>query len=116
MSGNSAASAPAISSPKGVGALSRMGETFALDLHTGTGNFTVPIALPPARNGVQPKLDMVCGTGTSNGPFGLCWRASIPEIPQRTSPRVSICRRNKSALNQEPRLPHAPCRITSCAA
>ena len=122
MSGNSAPSAPAVSPPKGVGALSRMGETFAPDLHTGTGNSTVPLALPPARNGFQPKLHMVygtgagTGTGAGSGPFGLGWWASILDVPRRTSPRVSVCRINKVALNQAPRLPHAPCRITSCAA
>ena len=116
MSGNSAASDPEISPTNGVGALGGIGEMFTPHLHTGTGNFTVPLALPPARNGFQPKLDMAYGTGTGNGPFGLGWRASIPEVPRRTSPRVSICRRNKFALIEELRLPHAPCRITSCAA
>ena len=39
----------AISLPQGGGALQGIGETFAPDLHTGTGNFTIPIALPPGR-------------------------------------------------------------------
>src|SRR6266508_4163762 len=45
-----------ISIPQGGGALHGIGETFAPDLHTGTGNFTVPIAMPPGRNGFQPQL------------------------------------------------------------
>ena len=46
-----------ISVPKGGGALKGVGEKFGADLHTGTGNFTVPIALPPGRNGFQPQLN-----------------------------------------------------------
>ena len=46
MSGNSGTS-NIISLPKGGGAQHGLGEKFSPDLHTGTGNFTVPIALPP---------------------------------------------------------------------
>ena len=42
-----------ISTPQGGGALHGIGETFSPNLHTGTGNFTVPIALPPGRNEFQ---------------------------------------------------------------
>jgi hypothetical protein len=40
-----AASSDAVSLPKGGGALQGIGEKFAPDLHTGTGNFTVPLAI-----------------------------------------------------------------------
>ena len=43
-----------ISIPQGGGALHGIGETFAPDLHTGTGNFTVPIALPPGVGSGNP--------------------------------------------------------------
>jgi hypothetical protein len=48
-----------------------LGETFAPDLHTGTGNLTVPIAIPPGRNKFQPDLSLVYSTGHGNSPFGL---------------------------------------------
>lgn len=35
-----------ISVPKGGGAISGIGETFQPDLHTGTGNLTIPLGLP----------------------------------------------------------------------
>jgi hypothetical protein len=35
-----------IATPKGAGTLQGIGEQFSPDLHTGTGNFTVPIARP----------------------------------------------------------------------
>ena len=65
-----------VSLPQGGGALHGIGETFSPDLHTGTGNFTVPIALPPGRNGFQPQLNLVYSTGNGNGPFGLGWSLS----------------------------------------
>ena len=74
-----------ISIPQGGGALHGIGETFSPDLHTGTGNFTVPIALPPGRNGFQPQLNLVYSTGNGNGPFGLGWGLSIPGVSRKTS-------------------------------
>ena len=59
--------AEVINSPKGGGALQGIGEKFSPDLFTGTGNFTVPIALPPSRNGFEPRLSLVYSTGSANG-------------------------------------------------
>jgi hypothetical protein len=73
-----------ISVPKGGGALHGIGEKFSPDLFTGTGNFTVPIALPPGRNGFQPQLSLVYSTGNGNGPFGLGWSLS-PGVSRKTS-------------------------------
>ena len=62
-----------------------MMDTPSPDLHTGTGNFTVPIALPPGRNDFQPQLNLVYSTGNGNGAFGLGWGLSIPGISRQTS-------------------------------
>lgn len=56
-----------ISLPKGGGALHGIGEKFSANLFTGTGNFTVPIALTPGRNGFQPDISLVYSTGNGNG-------------------------------------------------
>lgn len=85
MSNKSGVSNQVISLPKGGGALQGIGEKFSPDLHTGTGNFTIPISLPPGRNGFQPKLSMVYSTGNGNGPFGLGWNLSVPGISRKTS-------------------------------
>jgi len=77
-----------ISLPKGGGALKGIGETFAPDLHTGTGTFTVPVGLPPGRNGFQPKIDLIYSTGNGNGPFGLGWSLSVPGVSRKTSKGV----------------------------
>lgn len=42
----SAAEGSVISLPSGGGAVGGLGETFAPDLFTGTGNYSVPVALP----------------------------------------------------------------------
>src|SRR5262245_58603078 len=78
-------SSQVLSLPKGGGALHGIGEKFSPDLHTGTGNFTVPIALPPGRNGFQPQLSLVYSTGNGNGCFGLGWNLSIPGVSRKTS-------------------------------
>lgn len=74
-----------ISLPKGGGAQQGLGEKFSPDLHTGTGNFTVPIAVPPGRNGFQPQLNLVYSTGNGNGFFGLGWGLSIPGVTRKAS-------------------------------
>ncbi len=83
MGNKSGTSGQIISLPKGGGALHGIGETFSPDLHTGTGNFTVPIALPPGRNGFQPQLSLVYSTGNGNGLFGLGWSLSILGVSRK---------------------------------
>jgi len=78
----------ALSLPKGGGALHGIGETFSPDLQTGTGNFSIPIALPAGRNGFQPQLSLAYSTGNGNGPFGLGWRLSVPGVSRKTSKGV----------------------------
>lgn len=77
-----------LSLPKGGGAVSGLGETFQPDLHTGTGNFTVPITLTAGRNGLTPQLRLGFSTGAGNGPFGLGWNLSVPGIARRTEKGV----------------------------
>jgi len=81
-----------ISLPKGGGALKGLGEKFSPDLHTGTGNFTIPIAVPRGRNGLQPDLTLVYSTGHGNGPFGLGWQLGIPGVARQTSKGVPMYR------------------------
>ena len=77
-----------IAVPKAGGALKGLGETFSPDLHTGTGNFTVPIAIPSGRNGFQPQLNLTYSTGNGNGPFGLGWVLSIPGVARKTAKKI----------------------------
>src|SRR5881394_2744132 len=85
MANASAGSDSLISLPKGGGALHGIGEKFSPDLFTGTGNFTIPITLPPGRNGFQPQLSLGYSTGNGNGPFGVGWSLSVPGVSRKTS-------------------------------
>lgn len=88
MASTSATSGQIISLPKGGGAMQGMGEKFSPDLHTGTGNFTVPISLPPGRNGFQPKLELIYSTGSGNGLLGLGRDLGIQGVSRKTSKGV----------------------------
>ena len=79
-----------ISLPTGGGAIKGLGDTFSPDLHTGTGNLSVPIVIPPGRGGVQPDLTLVYSTGNGNGPFGLGWSLNVPGVSRDTSKRLPI--------------------------
>ncbi|MEW6517222.1 MAG: SpvB/TcaC N-terminal domain-containing protein [candidate division FCPU426 bacterium] len=88
MSDKSGISDQIISLPTSGGALKGLGEKFTPDLHTGTGNFSVPLALPPGRNGFQPQLNLTYSTGQGQGPFGLGWNLNLPRISRKTSKGV----------------------------
>src|SRR5229473_3122915 len=79
-----AVAAPQLSLPKGGGAIRGIGEKFAANPVTGTGSLTVPIATSPGRSGFGPQLSLSYDSGSGNGPFGLGWSLSLPEITRRT--------------------------------
>jgi RHS repeat-associated protein len=86
---DTATAAPASASlPEGGGAISGLGETFKPDLHTGTGNYSVPLSVPPGRKGVAPELVLSYSTGNPNGPFGLGWTLGVPSVIRKTSAGV----------------------------
>jgi hypothetical protein len=78
------AAPPAISLPKGGGAIKGMGEKFAANPVTGTGSMTVPIATTPGRSGFGPQLSLSYDSGAGNGIFGLGWNLSLPSITRKT--------------------------------
>jgi len=76
--------APAISLPKGGGAIRGIGEKFAANPATGTGSLSVPLATSPGRAGFGPQLALAYDSGAGNGPFGLGWTLSVPAIARKT--------------------------------
>jgi RHS repeat-associated protein len=82
--GQPATSPPAISLPKGGGAIRGMGEKFAANPVTGTGSMTVPIATSPGRSGFGPQLSLSYDSGAGNGPYGFGWSLSLPSITRKT--------------------------------
>lgn len=79
-----------ISKPSGGGALQGLGEKFSPDLFIGTGNFSVPIAVPPGRNRFQLQLSLQYNTGQGNSCLGLGWGLSVPNESRKTSKGVPI--------------------------
>ncbi len=79
-----------ISNPQSGGAQSGLGEKFSPDLFTGTGNFSVPISVPPGRNGYQPELTLGYSSGNSDGVFGMGWNLSVPGVMRKTSKGIPI--------------------------
>src|SRR6476661_7495097 len=77
-------SAPAITLPKGGGAIRGIGEKFAANPVTGTGSMSVPIATSPGRSGFGPQLSLSYDSGAGNGPFGFGWSLSLPLIARKT--------------------------------
>ncbi len=76
--------APAISQPKGGGAIRGIGEKFAANPVTGTGSMSVPIATSPGRSGFGLQLSLSYDSGAGNGPFGFGWSLSLPSITRKT--------------------------------
>jgi RHS repeat-associated protein len=76
--------APAITLPKGGGAIRGMGEKFAANPVTGTGSMTVPIATSPGRSDFSPQLSLSYDSGAGNSPFGFGWSLSLPSITRKT--------------------------------
>lgn len=74
-----------VSLPKPDGSLKGMGENFKPNPFTGTANLSVPIATSPGRGGFGPSLSLSYSSGNSQGPFGMGWSLSIPEVSRKTS-------------------------------
>ena len=77
-------SAPAITLPKGGGAIHGIGEKFAANPVTGTGSMSIPIVTSPGRSGFGPQLSISYDSGAGNGAFGLGWNLSLPSITRKT--------------------------------
>ncbi|MGB5637389.1 MAG: SpvB/TcaC N-terminal domain-containing protein, partial [Waterburya sp.] len=75
---------PAVTLPKGGGAIKGMGEKFAANPVTGTGSMSVPLATSPGRAGFGPQLSLSYDSGAGNGSFGFGWNLSLPSITRKT--------------------------------
>jgi hypothetical protein len=72
--------APTLSLPKGGGAIRGIDEKFSTNLATGTASFTVPIATSRGRSGFALDLGLGYDSGAGNGPFGIGWHISVPDM------------------------------------
>jgi RHS repeat-associated protein len=75
---------PAITVPKGGGALRGIGEKFQVHPATGTAALSVPVTASPGRAGAGPALALHYDSGAGNGPFGLGWSLDLPAVARKT--------------------------------
>ena len=76
--------APAISLPKGGGAIKNIGEKFQSNPLTGTATFEIPIKLSPGRGEFGPQLSLSYDSGNGNSVFGLGWDIGVLSITRKT--------------------------------
>ncbi|MEO5729563.1 MAG: SpvB/TcaC N-terminal domain-containing protein, partial [Byssovorax sp.] len=76
--------APVPSLPNGGGAIRGIGEKFSANPVTGTASLQIPLATSPGRGGFHPELALAYDSGAGNGPFGVGWHLSIPQITRKT--------------------------------
>ena len=81
---SSATPEPAVSLPKGGGAIRGIGEKFSANPLTGTASLTVPIGMPAGRSESGPQLSLRYDSGAGNGPFGFGWSLPLPSITRKT--------------------------------
>lgn len=79
-----AQSTPAISLPKGGGALRGIDQKFSVNPSNGTASQTIPLPLSPGRSGFGPSLALSYSSGAGNGPFGLGWQLALPSVSRKT--------------------------------
>ena len=74
---------PAISLPKGGGALKSIDEKFAVNPVNGTSSLSISLPFSHSR-GSTPALTLQYSSGGGNGPFGLGWSVDLGSIQRRT--------------------------------
>lgn len=79
---------PSVAPARHSGSIHGLGETFAPQLFTGTGDYVVPIQTSPPRAGPAPTLALRYGSGAGNGPFGWGWTLDLPCVRRRTEKRL----------------------------
>ena len=75
---------PALTLPKGGGAIRGIDEKFTASPATGTGSLAIPLSASPGRGGFAPELALRYDSGAGSGPFGIGWSLSVGAIARKT--------------------------------
>lgn len=74
----------AISLPTGPGAIEGFGESFDVQINTGSGRYSLPMKVPPGRVGFEPSLGITYDTGFGNGKVGMGWQLSGMSVKRQS--------------------------------
>lgn len=79
-----------------------MGSDLALsiDPYTGMANYSIPIVVPPARQGAEPKISLNYNSGGSNGWCGVGWGMTMGSIQRDGQEGVPVDWTGKSTSEQ----------------
>jgi hypothetical protein len=91
--GNESSAPPAISLPKGGGALRSIDEQFTVNAANGICVLSIPLPFSKARSDVGLNLSLDYNSGSGNGAFGLGWNIQVPAIQRRTDKQLPRCPR-----------------------
>ena len=80
--------APAISLPKGGGALKNIDEKFTVNAANGTASFSVPLPFSKTRNDFIPAVALNYNSGSGNSEFGLGWSLDFSSIQRKTDKKL----------------------------
>ena len=83
---------PAVTLPKGGGAIRGLGEKLSVDAATGATSMTLPLPLSPGRSGFTPALSLRYDSTAGNGPFGFGWSIGLPAITRKTDKGLPVYR------------------------
>jgi len=79
---------PAISLPKGGGAIKGIDEKFEVNAANGTAGYSLPLPLSPGRSGFTPALSLSYNSGAGNSIFGIGWGLQFASIQRKTGTRL----------------------------
>ena len=75
---------PAISAPKGGGAIRGLSEKVEVNPATGTCSTALRVPFTPGRSGFDPAIRLSYDSGSGNGPLGFGWSLGTPTITRKT--------------------------------
>jgi len=67
------------------------------DPFTGMATTSVPIAVPPGRNGIQPNLALTYASSSGNGWVGMGWKLELGAIERQTRFGVDYSKKGYSS-------------------
>lgn len=83
-SNSSGPTVPKVSRPSGGGSIRGMGERVEANPANGTCRIELPLVLPEGRVDLGTNLALFYSSGGGDGPFGLGWSLSVPQVTRRT--------------------------------